>query len=159
MVKNGNTLTVTKDGVANSVLVDNNTRLRRRFWGKATLEEMSVGDLVNVLGKWTDEAKSTIQARLVRDTSIQKKYGVFFGTVTSLSPFIMDTHRGAQTVTFSTASKFVNRKGETMGQVEILVGHRVRVRGLWDSKLNTITEVAQVKDYSLPVKPSPTPTP
>lgn len=157
--KNGNTLTVTKDGVANSVLVDSNTQLRRKFWGKATIEEMSVGDSINVLGKWIDDSKSTVQARLVRDLSIQKRFGVFIGTVTSLSPFIIDTHRGAQTVTFLAATKFFNRKGETIRQAEILVGHRVRVRGLWDNKLNTITEVTQVKDYSLPLKPTPVATP
>jgi len=30
-------------------------------------------------------------------------------------------------------------------------GHKVMVKGLWDNKLNTVTEVTFVRDYSLPV--------
>ena len=137
-VKSGNTLTVTSGASSYSVLVDGNTQLRRRFWGKATLDEMSVGDSLNVIGKWTDDVHSTIQAKLVRDSSIQKRFGVFVGTVTSLTGtgWIMSTiNRGPQTVTAT--------------QSAVLVGHKVRVRGLWDNKLNTITEVSHVKDYSL----------
>lgn len=156
--KNGTTLTVTKDGKTYTVLTDDKTQLRRRFWGKATLDEMQTGDTVNVHGKWTDDAKTTIQATLVRDLSIQKRFGVFFGTVTSLTSngWVMQTiKRGSQTVTVSPSTRFVNRRGEVINQSDIAVGHRVRVRGLWDSKANTIGEVTHVKDFSLPPRPTP----
>ncbi len=157
----GTTLTVkAKDGKQFTILTDDKTQFRRRFWGKSSLSEMNVGDMVNVIGRWTDDAKTTIQARLVRDLSIQKRNGTFFGTVQSVSAsgFVMQTlKRGTLTVTVSASTKFVNRKGKAIAQSDVVVGHRVRVKGLWDSKLSTLTEVAQVKDFSLPVKPSVTP--
>lgn len=164
-IKSGNTvpatLVVTKDGKDYTVNVGANTQLRRRFWGKATLAEMSVGDVLNVIGRWTDDAHTTVDATLVRDASIQKRFGVFIGTVQSLlsTGWTMITHRGTETVTVSSSTKFVDRKGGTITQADVKVGDRVRVRGLWDNKLNTITEVTHVKDFSLPIKPSVTLTP
>jgi len=159
----GTTLTVkAKDGKTYTVLTDDKTQFRRRFWGKGSLSEMSVGDMVNVIGKWTDDTHTVIQARLVRDLSIKKRNGVFFGTVQSVSSsgFVIQTRkRGTLTMTTSASTKFVNRKEETITKADVIVGHRIRVKGLWDSKLNTLTEVTQVKDFSLPVKPTPTSTP
>lgn len=159
--KNGTTLTISKDSKTLTVLTDAQTLLRRRFWGKATLEEMQINDELNVVGTWTDQTKTSIKARLVRDLSIQKRNGVFFGTVSSLSSsgWVMQTvNRGNQTVTVSTLTKFINRKEQTISQADIVVGHRVRVKGLWDNKNKTITEVVQVKDFSLPPR-TVTPTP
>lgn len=148
------TLTVTKDGKTYTVNVDANTQLHRRFWGKATWDEISVGDMVNVIGQWTDDAHTAINAKLVRDTSVQKRFGVFIGTVTANggSSLTIDTKRGTETVTIDASTKIVNRKEEMIGKSDIKIGNKVRVRGLWDSKLNTITEVSKVKDYSLPTK-------
>ena len=148
------TLTITKDSKTYTVNVDTNTQLRRRFWGKATWDEISVGDMVNVIGQWADDAHTTINARLVRDTSIQKKFGVFFGTVSANggSTITITTARGTETVSISSSTKLVNRKEQTILITDIKVGNKVRVRGLWDMKLNTITEVNIVKDYSLPTK-------
>ncbi|MBI4099961.1 hypothetical protein HY440_03040 [Candidatus Microgenomates bacterium] len=156
--KSGNTvpatLVVTREGVDYTINVDANTQLRRRFWGKATLAEMSVGDTLNVIGQWADDGHTAINAKLVRDASIQKKFGVFFGTILSLlsNGWTMTTGRGTETVVVSSSTKLVNRKGEAITQADVKVNDKVRVRGLWDNKLNTITEVSGVKDYSLPTK-------
>lgn len=151
--KSDGELIVAKDGKSYTVLIDSNTQLRRRFWGKATLAEYQVGDTLNVIGKWTNDAHTTIQARLVRDISIQKRLGVFFGTVSSVSSngWVMATvQRGNQTVTVSSTTKFVNRKEETISVSDIKVGDKVRVRGLWDKAASTITEATHVKDFSIP---------
>ncbi|MBI5448869.1 hypothetical protein HY948_00975 [Candidatus Gottesmanbacteria bacterium] len=160
--KNGTTLTVEKDGKSYVVVTDSNTQFRRRFWGKATLDEMQLGDILNVIGLWADDAKTTINAKLVRDASIEKRFGVFVGVVKSLttSGWVMSTvneKRPDETVVVSSLTKFVNRKEEAIGQTDIVVGHRVRVKGLWDRANNTVTEVTHVKDFNSPVKPSPTP--
>lgn len=159
---NGTTLTVkAKDGKVVTVFTDSKTQFRRRFWGKSSLSEMSVGDMVNVIGTWTDDAKTTIQARLVRDTSIQKRFGVFLGTVKSIvsGGFVMQTEkRGTLTVTIDSSTKLTNRKEQTIAQDDIAVGHKVRAKGLWDSTLHTLKEVAQVKDFSLPVQATTTAT-
>lgn len=154
--KSGDTLpavlVVTREGKDYTVNIDANTQLRRRFFGRATLAEIQIGDTLNVVGLWTDEAHTTVSAKLIRDISIQKRFGAFVGEVTAVtaSGWTMNTvHRGAQTVRVSSATKFTNRQGKAITQDDIKLGHRVRVKGLWDNKLNTISEVAQVKNYSL----------
>lgn len=159
--KDGATLTVTKDGKTVTVVTDSKTIFRRKYWGKSTLDEISVGDVINVHGKWADDTKTKIIAWLIRDTSIQKRNGVFVGKVTGLSAsgWVMETvNRGSLTVAISSSTKLVNRKGETIVQADIKVGDRVRVKGLWDKKLSTLTEATHVKDYNLPVVPSITPS-
>jgi hypothetical protein len=161
--KSGTTLTVEKDGTTYTVNTDGNTQFRRKFWGKSSLDEIAVGNMVNVIGHWTDDAHTAVLAKQVRDLSIQKRYGIFFGIVKSLSAngWVMSTiseKRADQTVTVSSSTKFTNRKEETIAQTDVQVGARVRVRGLWDSSANTVTEVTAVKDFTLPVKVTVTPT-
>lgn len=162
--KDGTTLTCTRDEKTYTVLTDDKTQFRRRFWGKSSLDEILVNHVINVIGQWEDDAHTTVRARLVRDTSIQRRFGVFFGKVTSLlaNGWVMTTvsgRRADQTVTVSSETKFVNRRGETITQADVQVGHRVRVKGLWDNVNNTITEVKHVKDFSLPPIPTVTVTP
>ena len=148
-----------EDGKEYVVKVDGLTQWRRKFWGKSDFGETSVNDILNIYGKWNNEEMTEIQAKLIRNISIQKRHGVFFGTVKSLTStgWIMSTaKRGDQSVTV-TGARLVNRKEVWISQSDIVIGHRVRVKGLWDSKNNTMTEVTQVKDFSLPAQPTPTP--
>ncbi len=162
IAKSGNVLTVDKDGISYTVNVDANTKIRRRFYGKATLDDILVGHEVNVFGKWTDDTQKTIQATLIRDISIQKRFGVFVGQVTAISGndiTLATVSRGTQKVTVSASTKLVSRNMTPIVLSDILVGHRIRVKGMWDRAFNTITEVTQVKDYNLPVRPTRAPTP
>jgi hypothetical protein len=157
--KDATSITVDNEGVSVKVTVQTNTHFRRKFWGKSSLAEISVGDSVDIVGKWTSEAKTEIKAWVIRDLSIQKRFGVFFGTVKSFtdSGFVMTTiQRGEETVTLDSA-KLIDRTGETITKSDIQVGHRVRVRGLWNSTSFTITEVTEVKNFSLPPFASPSP--
>ena len=160
--KGSNILTVAKDEKTYTVRTDRKTQLRRKFWGIASYNEIQINDLVNVHGKWMDDAQTSIQAFLVRDLSIQKRNGVFLGTVQSISgeTILLQTfNRGTQTVKVTAKTKFIDRTGKTIKQADVTSGHRIRVKGLWDSTSSTITEVTQVKDFSLPVvKPTVTPS-
>lgn len=154
------------DGKTYQINVLSTTNLVRAFGGKSSLAEFSVGDKVMIFGKFTDSTDTAINANTIRDLSIQKRWGVFFGQITALNSnnFVMQTvERGVQTVYFGT-SKFVNRKEAAINYADLKVGDRVRVKGVWDKTLNQISEVSQIKDFSLPViaptsVPSPTPTP
>lgn len=141
------------------VNITDKTQILRKFGGKSSLSEYSIGDKVMVFGKFTDDTKSIIDAKTIKNNSIQKRKGAFFGKVTvkSTDNFIMDTlERGTQTVYFGSA-KFVKRNEEIMFYADLKVGDRVRVKGVWDQALNKINEVTQIKDFSLPViKPTPT---
>lgn len=151
--------TVTSNGQTYTVNIDGKTKFRRHFWGKSALSEISVGDKVNILGKFTDSAKTTILARMVRDTSIQKRKGTFFGTVTATGTTLtISTTKGTESVLFDGSTKLVNRKEQVITSSQINVGDKVRVKGVWDKTLNTITEVTQIKDFTQPAVVSPTPS-
>lgn len=148
-------LTVSKDGTTYTINITSSTQLRRRFWAKATLDEIQTGDTVNVHGKWTDDTKTAINAVLIRDVSIQKRFGAFVGTITSLTTdgWVMDTiNRGNENVTVVSSTKYVDRQNVVITKSALKVGDRVRVKGLWDKTNSSITEVDHVKDYSLPVR-------
>jgi hypothetical protein len=158
----GSTLTVTKEGITYTVSTDANTIFRRRFGGKGQLSEITANDTVNVLGKWQDEEKTQILTTHIRDLSIQKRHATFFGTVKTKGDttlVLTTTTRGEQTVIITTSTKLVNRKMEEITMSDIQIGNRVRVKGIWDLTSKTMSEVSQIKDFSIPLKPSPTATP
>lgn len=160
---NGSSFTLTKDGKTITVNTSSDTKFIRHFWGKSSLSELSVGDKVNVWGKWTDDTQTTLDAKLVRNLSVMKRFGVFFGQISSLGSggFVMHTlNRGDLTVTIGSA-KLVNRKEQAISASDLKSGDRVRVKGVWDKVNKKLTEVTQVKDFSLPQKgtgATPTPT-
>lgn len=143
-----------------------NTKITGKFNGASNLSEVSINDSLMIVGKWNDQNKSLFNALHIRDLSIQKRSGVFFGTVSSTDPAIKTVvieteRRGEQKITLSSGTKLVNRKMETLAFSDLLAGHRIRVKGMWNNNTNTITEVSQIKNFTLPVieKISPTPTP
>lgn len=148
-----NNFTISSEDGTFQVNITDNTKILRKFGGKSSLSEFSVGDEMMVFGKFTDDTKSIIDAKTVKNNSIQKRFGAFFGKVTvkNTDNFVMETaERGSQTVYFGTA-KFVDRKEMTITINDIKIGDRVRVKGVWDKTLSKITEVIQVKDFSIPI--------
>lgn len=132
--------------------ITDKTKILRKFGGKSSLSEFSVGDEVMVFGKFTDDTKSAIDAKTIKNDSIQKRFGAFFGKITikNSDNFVMETaERGTQTVYFGTA-KIVDRKEISIALNDTKVGDRVRVKGVWNKTLSKITEVIQVKDFSIP---------
>lgn len=135
------------------VNITDKTQLLRKFGGKSSLSEYSVTDEVMVFGKFTDDTRSAIDAKIIKNNSIQKRFGAFFGKVITKNSdnFTMESiERGTQTVYFGTA-KIVDRKETSISVNDIKVGDRVRVKGVWDKTLNKISEVDHIKDFSIPV--------
>jgi len=121
-----------------------------------------VGDEVNVIGRFTDEAKTTIEAVLIRNHSIQKRWGVFFGKVLSKEGDVLKiktVNRGEFKVYVEGSTKLINRRGEAINLDNIQVGHRIRVKGVCDRELKEIRETEEVKDFSLPPPPTKTASP
>ena len=142
-----------------------NTKIVRKFGGKSDLSEYTGGDTINVVGFFTDDTKTTIQACVIRDISIQKRHAEFNGNILSVTAggFVMSTvsqNRKDQTVAVSTTTKLIDRKAQKISLSSILVGNKVSVRGLWNTLNNTVV-ADQIRDLSLPtvssskVLPSP----
>src|SRR3989344_4956248 len=134
----GSKLTVSKDEKNFSVNVLSDTKFRRHFWGKSDISELSVSNIVNVWGKWTDNTQTAIDAK------VKSKDGTSF-TIESVN-------RGDQTVFFTSTTKFIDRKEKTITFADIKVGDKVRIKGMWDKSLNKITDVSVIKDFSIPVR-------
>jgi len=152
-VVGSNNFSLNGDDGTFQVNITDKTKFLRKFGGKSSLSEYSVGDEVVVFGKFTDDTKLIIDAKTVKNNSIQKRFGAFFGkiTVKNIDNIIMETaERGTQTVYFGTA-KIVDRKETSITLSDIKVGDRVRVKGVWDKTLSKIAEVIQIKDFSIPV--------
>jgi len=148
-----NSFSLTGEDGAFQVNITDKTKFLRKFGGKSSLSEYSVGDEVVVFGKFTDDTKLIIDAKTVKNNSIQKRFGAFFGKVTvkNTDNFVMETaERGTQTVYFGTA-KIVDRREVIIIMSDIKVGDRVRVKGVWDKTLSKISDVSQIKDFSIPV--------
>ncbi|HLL61044.1 MAG TPA: DUF5666 domain-containing protein [Candidatus Nitrosocosmicus sp.] len=162
--KTGTTLTILKDGKSVVVNTDADTKITRHFWGKSTLDDIKIGHKVNVWGTWTGENESTMNAKYIRDLSIVKRHGLIMGTVTSIdinskTIVVNSSNRGVQTVSVITATAIVDREQNSITLADIKVGHRIRIKGIWDKEKATVTETTQIKDFTLPVKPTGTVTP
>jgi hypothetical protein len=119
------------------------------------MSDLQVNDKVNVWGTFTDDTQTTVLARMIRDLSITKRKGVIIGEVTSKSTnsFVMKTvNRGTLTVFVTTSTKYIQRDQKTMTYADIQLGNRVRVRGEWDKTNSNITNVTEVKDFSVPAR-------
>lgn len=127
------------------------TILLRKFGGPAKLAEFSVGDQIMTIGMWNAD-KTILTARLLRNLSIQKHKATFVGVVKSLNAtgFVVSPEkRSEQKVSVTLLTKYVGRAEKPITLADIKVGDKVMVRGLWDTKLNTVTEVTFVRDYSV----------
>lgn len=158
---NGSTFTLTKDGKNITVQTTSTTKITRHFWGVSSIADIKVGHRLNVWGTWTDTNKTTLNAKIIRDLSIVKRFAVIMGTVTSNSGttiVIASPNRGSQTAITTTSTKIVNRSETTMLQSDIKIGDRIRIAGTWDKTINTMSETQSIKDFSQPVKIKPTET-
>jgi hypothetical protein len=141
------------------VKITDKTRLIRRWGGKSNLDEFAVGDEVNVIGKWSDEQKTTIEAISIRNLSIRKRFGAFFGTLTEKQDnyFVIATiNRGNQKVYFSNTTKFLDHKKNPINYSDLKIGDRLKVKGVWDKVLNEIKETQEIRVFPRVVQPTPT---
>lgn len=156
----GSTLTVKNESKILTVTTDTSTKCERHYFGTCAISEIAINDKVQVFGNYSDATKTTLQATLIRDVSIMKKYGAFIGNVVSKtdSSFIIESkERGQQTILVTTTTKFVQRNEKPSTFAALQVGNRVRVKGVWDKVNKTVSLVTQVKNYSLPPLPSTVP--
>lgn len=165
----GTTIITSKDNQSYTILTGTfshcTTKLVRRFGAASNLGEYSVGDELSIHGRWQnqDESTKTIEACLIRNHSIQKRHAVFVGEILELTSagFKMSTvgqKRPDQTINVNTETQYVDRQMQAIKYENLQVGHRVRVKGIWNNDTNIVNQVAQVKDFSLPVRPTPQPS-
>lgn len=138
------TMTIQSGVTTYTVNVAADTKLVRKYNGESSLEEFAVGDMVAVKGEVTG---TTIVATRIRNLTIQRRGGLFNGTIVSLNAtdktFVLDPTDHAyrrlanQTVTTTAASKFyIGEKAAAFS--DLAVGMKVKVIGLWRKTQNTV---------------------
>lgn len=150
----GQTLTVTARSKTYTVTVTDKTTLRRRFGGKSNLGEFVVGNTLQVAGKLS--AETTIDARAIRNMSIQKVNASFSGAIQSIDAagqkFVLKPMaRKIITVTVSADTK-ITQAGQAKTFADLQVGMKVTASGVWDRSNDTLTEVKKVVIRSVPAK-------
>lgn len=164
---NGSVLSVISDnGITYMVTITSNTQLRRRFGGAATLSEFSIGDELAVIGNRrktsdTEFSETEIDAKYIRNLSIQRRNAVFNGTVTSKETLlfkIQTQSRGVQTVNINNATIYT-QKDQKILYADLQIGDKVIVKGeLWDRASDNINAKKVMKLVRSTITVTPTPT-
>lgn len=142
----GNNLTVVSKDKIYTVIVTGQTSLRRKFGSTAKLTEFAVGNILQVQGNKT--AETTIEARLIRNLSIQKKNGTFVGTIESIDVankklVLVPVKRAKVTVSIEVGTKIMERE-VVKSFADLIIGIKVSASGMWDSSNNTLIETSKV---------------
>lgn len=127
-----------------TVNVEPSTELIRRYGGVSSLSEFSVGDYVATKGMLdTTKVPATINAKVIRDYSIQRENATFTGTVLSVDAgaqsFVLTTpNRGNQAI-FVSSSTVVKQGGATTTFASLAVGQKIsKATGVWNNLNNTM---------------------
>lgn len=156
-------LTVTTDSKTVTVYISANTLLKRRFGGNSTIGEFQTGDEVAVIGSVRALSSSsssgaadtnTIDARYIRDLSIQKRNTVFVGRITAMTAdgFKVQTQsRGLQTVHVNSSTVY-QEKNAAITLSDLHEGDRVLVKGsIWN---RAESDIDAAKVLKLPTVPA-----
>jgi len=125
-------------GDALKVDIDENTKLRRRFFGKALLKEFSEGDKIRIIGRLNEET-GHLTAKFIKNNSIQK-LGVAhrLGKVVSIDASsrtinvkLIRTRRANKNWTVNVLENAkILKGGEEISLDEIKTNDIIRVRGV-----------------------------
>lgn len=137
------TLTVAASGETYTVNVTTSTKLVRRFGAKTTFSEFVIGDILEIEGTISiGTTQNTIDAKKIKNLSIQRKGGTMNGKIVSTNcaenTLIFDPDKYTnQTVIISPATKFI-RAGVEITCAGLNAGERATVIGLWRPSINRI---------------------
>ena len=130
-------------GEQKEVYIDENTKLRRRYFGRSLIGEFSEGDIIQVIGR-LNETTGKLEAQFIRDTNIQV-LGVArrIGVVKAI-----DLAKGqiSATVAATSVAWQVNvgsdtkiyKQGKEATLADVAIGDKIRVLGTANRRLNLV---------------------
>ena len=127
------------------VNIDNSTGIIRRNGGSGSLSEIAKDHIVSFEGQLvTAASQMTVNARVVRDWSVQKAeinpFGVVMSIDSTAKSFVLKTEKreyGDLMVATSENTEFLKLKATTTFSA-LKAGDKVTVNGLWDRAVNTL---------------------
>ena len=153
-----------KDGSI-TVKVDEKTKVVRRYNGKSSLDEFTVGDAIQIVGHLNNDG--TISARVAKDNSIHVTFKVHHGIISSLDAVaksFMMTSSASSSLTFTvktnSTTKFQVPGVEKATFNNLKVSDKVWVRGVINTRTKVIdANVVKVQLPKIATVPTPTTTP
>lgn len=148
-------LTVNKDNEQFNIEIDEKSKVLSKYYSKIDPKDLKNGDQVSIWGKWKDEGKTAVQAKLIRDLSREIRKGVVNGKFKKISEtqFSVTRANGKEfIVTFDEKTKIMNRKGIAISYSDIKDNDHLAVTGLVDHTNLTVAKTSKVRDLSLPQK-------
>jgi len=139
----GNTITAVSSwdsaSISWNIVTDSATEFLRRFGGKSSIAEISAGDLISFQGMLQTSSASplTVEAKIVKDWSVQKQNAAFSGTVASVDAgaqtFVLATEkRGNVVVAVASSTKIW--KGDIIAAFsDIVAGIKLTATGLFNN--------------------------
>lgn len=123
-----------------TVVVNDKTKFVRRYWGKSSLAELTVGDSLHINGKFNKE-RAAFTANLIKNDSMHVTLRVQNGKIDSInaadSSFVLKKKDVALTVKVDAKTKLVKEEGVVITFADLKVGDEVHARGV----INTQTKV------------------
>lgn len=134
------------------------TKIVRRYYGKADLSELAVGDKIWVNGRM--EADASVTAKLVKDNSIYKTFSASQGEVVSIDSinqtFVMKVVKKKTAQEYKVFvmpnTKFAKYGVEKPTLADLKVGDQIKVQGVIRQSVNEITAdsvVIKVSDQEI----------
>ena len=139
-------------GTTVTVQITAKTRILRRHDGKSSLRELTVGDSLRVVAKFS-EADGSLVAQVVKDNSIESRSltGKIESIDAAATSFTIKKDDKVWTVTTGTSTKFVVFGVKNATFANFKVGDKVEARGV----LNLNTKILAASSVHL-VRPKPT---
>lgn len=133
------------------------TKLVRKYSGRADFSELAVGDSVSITGRL--QADGSVSASMVKDQSEQATFNAKRGTVLSIDvegkTFVVKNGDKEYKVFVTLATKFTKDNGESVAFLDLHVGDWVAVRGVVrraTSEINADSVVIKVLEKDRDVK-------
>lgn len=129
------TLTVTAGATTYTVEVNTTTKIVRRYGGIGDLNELLIGDSLQIKGILSNDAVNTITAIWIKDLSVQRNGGTFHGNIVVLdcanNKFTYKPDKRAEQTVFLSSNTKIIRGGEKISCTDMKNGERATVIGLW----------------------------
>ncbi|MFZ5391001.1 MAG: hypothetical protein ACOZAJ_01875 [Patescibacteria group bacterium] len=122
-----------------------------RWWSQLSSQELATGNVLQIFGRQVNG--EMIEAKLVRNVSLQKRLMALLGVVVKVSEsdktiYLESKMHGLVEVIMSPETLIIDPK-KTTNLKDIKPGQRLVAKGLWDKANNRLTEVAKIVVFRL----------
>ena len=133
-----------------NVEVDSKTK----FYKNKSISNIRTGDELSVTGKTLTGDNSIILAQSIRDWTLNPRVGSFKGKVVSITNNQLKIliRNNYDLLVVVDGSKVLDKRGVVTDLSKIRIGDSIKAKGNWNESTKTLTSVALIRDFNLPMK-------